>query len=51
MLAILEHSGNVVLYSGLNVVGKLHIGGVLPQHIPSPNVMQNFKQFNSPFPR
>ncbi|GJQ69220.1 putative complex, subunit [Trypoxylus dichotomus] len=51
MLAVLEHSGNVVLYSGLNVVGKLHIGGVLPQHIPSPNVVQNMKQFNSPFPR
>ncbi|KAJ8932971.1 hypothetical protein NQ314_014302 [Rhamnusium bicolor] len=51
MLAILEHNGNVTLYSGLTVVGKLHIGGTLAQHTPSPFVRRNM-QFNySPFPR
>ncbi|XP_017782212.1 PREDICTED: anaphase-promoting complex subunit 1 [Nicrophorus vespilloides] len=52
MLAILEHTGNVVLYSGLTIVGKLHIGGVLAQHVPSPFVVRrSLKQFTSPFPR
>lgn len=51
MTAILEHSGNIVLYSGLTVIGKLHIGGILAQHTPSPFVRRNIPQFNSPFPR
>nr|CAH7720171.1 unnamed protein product [Callosobruchus chinensis] len=52
MLAILEHNGNVALYSGLTVVGKLYIAGTLVQHMPSPYVMRNVQQFNnSPFPR
>ncbi|RZC33842.1 anaphase-promoting complex subunit 1, partial [Asbolus verrucosus] len=51
MLAILEHNGNVSLFSGLTPVGKLHIGGTLVQHTPSPYVRRNLSQFNSPFPR
>ncbi|CAG9837359.1 unnamed protein product [Diabrotica balteata] len=51
MLAILEHSGNVSLYSGLNIIGKLHIGGTLAQHMPSPIVNRNILQVTSPFPR
>ncbi|EEZ99272.2 anaphase-promoting complex subunit 1 [Tribolium castaneum] len=51
MLAVLEHNGNVSLYSGLTLVGKLHIGGTLVQHTPSPYVRRNLAQFNSPFPR
>ncbi|KAK4883598.1 hypothetical protein RN001_006917 [Aquatica leii] len=51
MLAILEHSGSIVLYSGLTVVGKLHVGGVLAQHVLSPCMVRSFPQFNSPFPR
>ncbi|XP_030754835.1 anaphase-promoting complex subunit 1 [Sitophilus oryzae] len=48
MLAILEHTGNVTLYSGLTVVGKLHIGGTLLQHTPSPCIRRHMR---SPFPR
>ncbi|XP_050510831.1 anaphase-promoting complex subunit 1 [Diabrotica virgifera virgifera] len=51
MLAILEHSGNVTLYSGLNVIGKLHIGGTLAQHMPSPIAKRHTLQVNSPYPR
>lgn len=51
MLAVLEPSGSIVLYSGLSVVGKLHIGGVLAEHTISPFVKRNIPQFNSPFPR
>nr|XP_022911717.1 anaphase-promoting complex subunit 1 [Onthophagus taurus] len=51
MYGILEHSGNVVLYSGLTMIGKLNIGGVLPQHISSPYVMENIRHLQSPFPR
>lgn len=50
-LAILEHNGNVSIYSGLTQVGKLHIGGTLVQHTPSPYVRRQFAQFTSPFPR
>ncbi|KAF7270472.1 hypothetical protein GWI33_016577 [Rhynchophorus ferrugineus] len=48
MLAILEHSGNVTLYSGLTIVGKLHIAGTLLQHTPSPSLRRHTR---SPFPR
>lgn len=51
MLAILETSGSIVLYSGLTAVGKLHVGGVLAEHTPSPLIRRNIAQFNSPFPR
>ncbi|KAK5650992.1 hypothetical protein RI129_002021 [Pyrocoelia pectoralis] len=51
MMAILEHNGSIVLYSGLTMVGKLHVGGVLAQHIPSPCALRTFAQFNSPFPK
>ncbi|KAG5893112.1 hypothetical protein JTB14_019316 [Gonioctena quinquepunctata] len=52
MLAILEHNGNVSLYSGLMILGKLHIGGTLAQHTPSPYLRRKTPQFNySPFPR
>ncbi|XP_060532637.1 anaphase-promoting complex subunit 1 isoform X2 [Cylas formicarius] len=47
MMAILEHSGNITLYSGLTPVGKLHIGGTLTQHTPSPYM----RMIHSPFPR
>lgn len=50
LVAILEYNGKVTLYSGLTLVGKLHIGGVLAQHNP-PHVMHHLPQFNSPFPR
>ncbi|KAL1501054.1 hypothetical protein ABEB36_006453 [Hypothenemus hampei] len=48
MMAVLEHSGNVTLYSGLTLVGKLHLGGTLLQHTPSPFVRRHTP---SPFPR
>lgn len=52
MLAILDHNGNVNLYSGLNVVGKIHIGGTLAQHVPSPYFRRKMQNINySPFPR
>lgn len=51
MLAVLEPNGNVSLYSGLTPVGKLHIGGTLAQHTPSPYVRRNLQQFYSPYPR
>ncbi|KAF5270423.1 hypothetical protein FQR65_LT05611 [Abscondita terminalis] len=51
MLAILEYSGSIVLYSGLTAVGKLHVGGVLAQHVLSPCMARSFSHFNSPFPR
>ncbi|XP_063911869.1 anaphase-promoting complex subunit 1 isoform X2 [Zophobas morio] len=51
VLAVLEHNGNVSLYSGLTLVGKLHIGGTLVQHTPSPYVRRNLSNFTSPFPR
>ncbi|KAJ8981786.1 hypothetical protein NQ317_014802 [Molorchus minor] len=51
MLAILEHNGNITLYSGLTVVGKLHIGGTLAQHTPSPFVRRSMHNNYSPFPR
>ncbi|KAJ8917136.1 hypothetical protein NQ315_012628 [Exocentrus adspersus] len=51
MLAILEHTGNVMLYSGLTVVGKLHVGGTLTQHTPSPHVRRYMNFSCSPFPR
>ncbi|XP_056632382.1 anaphase-promoting complex subunit 1 isoform X1 [Diorhabda sublineata] len=52
MLAILEHGGNVTLYSGLNIIGKLHIGGTLAQHTPSPYVRRQTPQVNfSPYPK
>ncbi|CAH0559464.1 unnamed protein product [Brassicogethes aeneus] len=45
MLAILEHTGNVTLYSGLTAVGKLHLGGTLVEHTPSPYIRKNLDQF------
>lgn len=52
MMAILEHNENVTLYSGLNIVGKIHIGGTLAQHTPSPFLRRKMQNFNySPFPR
>lgn len=52
MIAILEHNGNIQLYSGLATVGKLHLGNVLAQHIPSPYVLkQQYRQYASPFPK
>ncbi|XP_019754293.2 anaphase-promoting complex subunit 1 [Dendroctonus ponderosae] len=49
MLAILEHNGNVTLYSGLTMVGKLHINGTLLQHTPMPPAGRQNEV--SPFPR
>ncbi|XP_018321370.1 anaphase-promoting complex subunit 1 isoform X3 [Agrilus planipennis] len=51
MVAVLDHNSNINLYSGTTLVGKLHIGGVLVQHSPSPYAMRSIPQFNSPFPR
>ncbi|KAJ8947313.1 hypothetical protein NQ318_004565, partial [Aromia moschata] len=51
MLGVLEHNGNITLYSGLTVVGKLHIGGTLTQHTPSPFIRRNMHSQFSPFPR
>ncbi|XP_066251923.1 anaphase-promoting complex subunit 1 [Euwallacea similis] len=48
MMALLEHSGNVTLYSGLTMVGKLHLGGTLLKHTPSPCVR---RYIASPFPK
>lgn len=51
MLAIMEHTGNIILYSGLMMVGKLHLDGVLAQHIPSPYILRHQHQYSSPFPK
>lgn len=49
MIAILEHNSSIVLYTGLTMVGKLHVGGVLAQYAPSPSEIRT--QFISPFPK
>ncbi|XP_044756444.1 anaphase-promoting complex subunit 1 isoform X2 [Coccinella septempunctata] len=51
MLAILEHSGNVSLYSGMTLVGKLHLDGTLVKHTPTPYLRRFQTQLNSSFPR
>ncbi|XP_045465674.1 anaphase-promoting complex subunit 1 isoform X2 [Harmonia axyridis] len=51
MLAILEHSGNVSLYSGMTLVGKLHLDGTLVKHTPTPYIRRFQSQLNSSFPR
>lgn len=49
LIALIELSGNIVLYSGLYVIGKVHIGGVLSGLINSP--YNQTKKFDSSFPK
>lgn len=49
MIAVIDLSGNIILYSGINMIGKVHIGGVLAGLINSP--YNQIKKFDSPFPR
>ncbi|KAK9884562.1 hypothetical protein WA026_007405 [Henosepilachna vigintioctopunctata] len=51
MLAILEHNNNVSLYSGMSVIGKMHVSGTLVKHTPTPCERRFQSQINSPFPR
>ncbi|XP_068085818.1 anaphase-promoting complex subunit 1 isoform X2 [Anabrus simplex] len=47
MIAVLEYSGGVVLYSGLSLVGKVHVAG-----IPSALATSSYlAYFSSPFPK
>ncbi|XP_013191577.1 anaphase-promoting complex subunit 1 [Amyelois transitella] len=49
MMALIDEAGNIILQSGNNVVGKVHVGGVLARLIDSPYTRRN--TFQSPFPR
>ncbi|KAL4715619.1 hypothetical protein ACJJTC_006198 [Scirpophaga incertulas] len=49
MIALIDESGNIILQSGNNVVGKVHVGGVLARLIDSPYTKRS--TFQSPFPR
>lgn len=51
MVAILEHTGNVSLYSGMTLVGKLHLDGTLVKHTPTPYLRRYQTQLNSSLPR
>ncbi|XP_052748922.1 anaphase-promoting complex subunit 1 [Galleria mellonella] len=49
MIALIDESGNIILQSGNNFVGKVHVGGVLARLIDSPYTRRS--TFQSPFPR
>ncbi|XP_050663592.1 anaphase-promoting complex subunit 1-like [Leptidea sinapis] len=49
MIALIDEAGNIVLRSGNNFVGKVHVGGVLARLINSSYSKRN--TFQSPFPR
>lgn len=49
MLAVIDESGNIILYSGICIIGKVHIGGVLAGLVSSP--YNKSSVFHSPFPR
>ncbi|CAG9788243.1 unnamed protein product [Diatraea saccharalis] len=49
MIALIDEFGNIILQSGNNVVGKVHVGGVLARLIDSPYTKRT--AFQSPFPR
>ncbi|KAL3278076.1 hypothetical protein HHI36_013420 [Cryptolaemus montrouzieri] len=51
MVAILEYNGNVSLYSGMSLVGKLHLHGTLVKHTPTPFARRLKTQPQSPYPR
>ncbi|CAG4961366.1 unnamed protein product [Colias eurytheme] len=49
MMALIDEMGNIILQSGNNFVGKVHVGGVLARLIDSPYTKRS--TFQSPFPR
>ncbi|CAK1542886.1 unnamed protein product [Leptosia nina] len=49
MMALIDETGNIILQSGNNFVGKIHVGGVLARLIDSPYTKRS--TFQSPFPR
>ncbi|XP_045484614.1 anaphase-promoting complex subunit 1 [Pieris rapae] len=49
MIALVDETGNIVLQSGNDLVGKVHVGGVLARLIDSPYTKRS--TFQSPFPR
>ncbi|CAH2241616.1 jg3948 [Pararge aegeria aegeria] len=49
MIALIDETGNIILQSGNNFVGKVHVGGILARLIDSPYTKQS--TFQSPFPR
>nr|XP_037873049.1 anaphase-promoting complex subunit 1 isoform X2 [Bombyx mori] len=49
MMALIDEAGNIILQSGNNVVGKVHVGGVLARLMDSPYTKRS--SFQSPFPR
>lgn len=48
-IAVIDLSGNIILYSGTSMMGKVHIGGVLAGLITSPYNQTNV--FDTSFPR
>lgn len=52
MIAILDASCHVMLFSGPTKIGKLHVGGVSAELSASPLIMRNIPSyFKSPYPR
>lgn len=52
MIATVDLSGGIVLYSGLNLVGKVHVAGIPSALTTSSYLSLNLgSQFASPFPR
>jgi hypothetical protein len=52
MIATVDLSGGVVLYSGMNLVGKVHVAGIPSALTTSSYLSLNLgSQFASPFPR
>ncbi|GBP50317.1 Anaphase-promoting complex subunit 1 [Eumeta japonica] len=49
MFALIDEAGNIILRSGSELVGKIHVGGVLARLIDSPYSRRGV--LSSPFPR
>ncbi|XP_041981224.1 anaphase-promoting complex subunit 1 [Aricia agestis] len=48
MIALIDETGNIILQSGNNFVGKVHVGGILARLLDSPYTK---RPLQSPFPR
>lgn len=51
MIAIVDLSNSIVLYTGTTCVGKLHISGILSNFTNSSYFLSNNPKLGSPFPR
>ncbi|XP_061376792.1 anaphase-promoting complex subunit 1 isoform X2 [Danaus plexippus] len=54
MIALIDETGNIILQSGNNFVGKVHVGGILARLIDSPYTKRTHvgrASLPSPFPR